>query len=622
MSSEKEAAPVGDDLIAEGARLLADGDLEGALETLQRAGAREPGSLRLRLVTGMAAWRLSNLEQALAVLRQCHEEDPQNGTIAEVLAALVAQSGDLVESLYFGKIATALGPKPGFVELVPAFFPSFGEAFLSIQERPLFARAQLMAKSGKLLAAIDFAGQHVSLNANDDEARCFLADHLRLAGASAAARQMLGPALGRGDVPPALLSRYASACAAVGEAAEAREHHRTACARAPEDAAIAAAAVADSIWLDDGSDVGAARAAEWAKRFCPSRKPAALRRGAGKLAIGYLVSSLADPLDAAAVAAVARAHDRSRCTVIGYGRGAQSWIENGMLSGAFDKWCDVSDLDSATFARVLRGDGVSVVIDCAGFAAPTQLMTLARVNTAIRIAWLGVPPGLGAPFYDAVLGRGGGTAPAWGAEKNYPLVRDWIKAMVRNPAAAVRFGSDVGLCQIDETTVRVWSTILTGVPGSTLALRARDMGRGGNIDRLVARFGREIAARIDIVEAAGAEEFYRDVDIALAPVRGSSPRMAAEAIACGIPVVALSGEGLYEPYGAFLRGLGLGDRLVGADEQEYISIALGLAGSASARAQVTAAVAARAAAGVDSAREIAEIIESNAARMLSEVVDP
>ena len=61
MSSEKEAAPVGDDLIAEGARLLADGDLEGALETLQRAGAREPGSLRLRLVTGMAAWRLSNL---------------------------------------------------------------------------------------------------------------------------------------------------------------------------------------------------------------------------------------------------------------------------------------------------------------------------------------------------------------------------------------------------------------------------------------------------------------------------------------------------------------------------------------------------------------------------------
>jgi len=622
MSSEKDVAPVGDDLVAEGARLLADGDLEAALEALQRAGARDPESLRLRLVTGIAAWRLSNLEQALAVLRQCHEEDPQNGTIAEVLAALVAQAGDLVESLYFGKIATALGPKPGFVELVPAFFPSFGAAFLSVQERPLFARAKMMAKSGKLLAAIDFASQHVSLNADDDEARNFLADHLRLLGVSAVAREVLRPAVDRGGAPPALVSRYAGVCAAVGEAAEARERHQAACAQAPEDAAIAAAAVADSIWLDGGSDAGAARAAEWAKRFCPSRKPAALHRGADKLAVGYLVSSLVDPLDAAAVAAVARAHDRSRFTVVGYGRGAQSWLENGMLSGAFDKWCDVSDLDPATLARVLRGDGISAVIDCAGFAAPTQLMALARVNTAIRIAWLGVPPGLGAPFYDAVLGRGGGTTPAWGAEKNYPLVRDWIKPMVRNPADAVRFGSNVSLCQIDEPTARLWSTILKGVPGSTLALRARDMGRGGNIDRLVARFGREIAARIDIVDTAAAEEFYPDVDIALAPVRGTSPRMAAEAIACGSPVVALAGASLYEPYGAFLRGLGLGDRLVGADEQDYISIALGLAGSAVARAQVTAAVATIAAAGEASARGIAEIIESNAARMLSEVVGP
>ncbi|HUN49419.1 MAG TPA: hypothetical protein VMU85_22995, partial [Stellaceae bacterium] len=534
----------------------------------------------------------------------------------------VAQSGDLVESLYFGKIATALGPKPGFVELVPSFFPSFGAAFLSIQERPLFARAKMMAKSGKLLAAIEFADQHVSMNADDEEARRFLADHLQIAGSAAMAHEVLRPATGRGDATPALLSRYASACAAVGEAAEARDRHQAACARAPEDAVIAAAAVADSIWLDSGPEAGAARAAEWAKRFCLSRKPVALHRGAGKLAIGYLVSSLADPLDAAAVAAVARAHDRSRFAVVGYGRGAQSWTENGMLSGAFDKWCDVSELDPATFARVLRGDGIGVVIDCAGFAAPAHLMALARVNTAIRIAWLGTPPGLGAPFYDAVLGRGGGATPGWGAEKNYPLVRDWIKTMARNPADAVRFGSDVTLRQLDETTVRLWSTILAGAPGATLALRARDMGRGGNVDRLVARFGRDAAARMDIIDAASPEEFYCDLDVALAPVRGLSPRMTAEAIACGIPAVALAGGSLYEPYGAFLRGLGLGDRLVGADEQDYVSIALGLAGSVEARAQLTAAVAAVAGVGEASARGVAEIIESNAARMLGEVVGP
>jgi hypothetical protein len=542
-----------------------------------------------------------------------------NGTIAEVLAALVAQAGDLVESLYFGKIATALGPKAGFTELVPTFFPSFGEAFLSIQERPLFARAKLMANSGDLRTAIDFARQHLELNAGDDEARRFLADNLQRVAASAAVLEVLQPVVERGSAPPDFLSRYARACTAVGEGAEARKYHEAACAAAPADAAIAAAFVADALWLDRGSEAGAARAGDWASRFCPPRKPRTLQRGEGKLAIGYLVSSFADPLDAAAVAAVAQAHDRSRFTVVGYGHGAQSWPENTILRGAFDKWCDTAGLDPATMARVLRGDNLSVVVDCAGFAAPQQLLALVRANTAIRVGWLGTPPGLGAPFYDAVLGRGGETTLAWGAEKNYPLVRDWIKTMVRNPADAVRFGSDAGFSQLDDQTVRMWSAVLSGVPGSVLALRARDMGTRANIDRLVARFGRDLAAHIDIVQATSLEDFYGDVDIALAPVRGGSPRMAAEAIACGTPVVALAGDSLYGPYGGFLRGLGLGDRLIAADERDYISIALGLAGSGGARGQVTAAVAAIAKSGEASARGIAELIESNTMMMLTEV---
>jgi predicted O-linked N-acetylglucosamine transferase (SPINDLY family) len=620
-AKEKSAAPATSDLVAEAAGLLAAGDAEAAIEILQRASAVDPQSLRLQLVTGIVAWRLSNLEQALAVLHACHEQDPMNGTIAEVLAALVAQAGDLVESLYFGKIATALGPKAGYAELVPSFFPTFGEAFLSIQERPLFARAKLMASSGQLSVAIDFASQHVSLNPGDDEARQFLVDGLLRIGAAAAAVQVLRP-VARADAPAELLSRYARALAAVGEATEARKYHEAACAVAPADATVAAAAVADALWLEAGSDAGTARAADWARRFCPARKPAALTRGTGKLAIGYLVSALADPQDAAAVAAVARAHDRSRFTVIAYGRGAQSWPENAMLSGAFDKWCDTSNLDPMTLARVLRGDSLAVIIDCAGFAAPQQLLTLARVTTALRVAWLGVPPGLGAPFYDAVLGRSDGTTPAWGAEKNYPLVRDWIKSIGRNPADVARFGSDVGMHQLDESTIRLWSAVLAGAPGASLALRARDMDPGGNIDRLVARFGREMASRVDVVQAASADDFYRDVDIALAPVGGSSPRMAAEAIACRTPVVALSGQTPYEPYGAFVRGLGLGDCLVAADERDYVSIALGLAASAPARAQVTTAVAGVAEIGEGSARAVAEIIETNAAKVLAEVVGP
>lgn len=621
MASVDKAKPTGD-LIAEASKLLAAGDVEEAVGMLQAAGAADPNSPRLQFVTGIVAWRLSNLEQALAILRQCHDQDPMNGSVAEVLASLVAQSGDLVDSLYLGKIATALGPKDGYAELVPPFFPSFGEAFLSIQEKPLFARAKMMARSGRLRAAIDFAGQHVSLNADDDEARRFLADNLMRMGAADAALKTLQPAAARAGAGVEALSRYARALTAVGELDEARRYHDAACTAAPANAAVTAARVADSLWLDAGADAGTARVADWASRFQPARKPGSLVRGDGKLTIGYLVSAPADPLDVAAIAAVAKAHDRSRFSVIAYGLGAQSWPENALLSGAFDKWRDISDLEPGTLARMIRGDALGLVIDCAGFAAPQQLLALGRVNTAIRVAWLGLPPGLGAPFYDAVLGRSGGTTPAWGAEKNYPLVRDWIKPVERNPADVARFGSDAGLSQLDEATVRLWSTVLTGAPGATLTLRARDMGPGGNIGRLVGRFGQDLAARIDIVDAVSPDEFYRDIDIALAPVRGSSPRMAAEAIACGVPAVALAGATLYEPYGIFLKGIGVGDSLVAADERDYVSIALGLAGSQGARAQVAQKVAGIARLGEASARGVAEIIESNATKMLAEAVGP
>ncbi len=52
------------------------------------------------------------------------------------------------------------------------------------------------------------------------------------------------------------------------------------------------------------------------------------------------------------------------------------------------------------------------------------------------------------------------------------------------------------------------------------------------------------------------------VDVALAPRRGLSPRMAAEAMACGVPPWPVAGPDAVAPYAAFLRALGLGAALV------------------------------------------------------------
>ena len=617
----KPAAPAAD-LISQAGAHLAAGDAQAALDALRSVAETDGASLRLRFLTGLIAWRLADVQQALTVIRACHDDAPMNGTIAEVLASLFAQAGNLAESLYFGKLSTALGSVAEFAELVPPNFPSFGIAFLSIRERPLFARAKLLVNGGQLIEGLDLARQHLSLNPRDDEARLFLGEGLLRAGGAAAAASALAPLATAAAASPAPLSLYARALAAVGEGAEAGDFHDRACAEAPDDTGLAAARLADSLWIAHDRASVAAWIGDWVDRLSPPRKLAARPSTQPKLVIGYAVSALADHRDAGAIAAVAQAHDRSRVVVMGYGIGAQSWPENAVLSGAFDKWRDVAGLDPATLARILAGDGLAVIVDCSGALAPRQLMAIGRLGSAIRVTWLGAPEVLGVPLYHAALGRRADGVPSWGPLGVYPLMRDWVRSMERTRSDVLRFASDVRLNQLDQRTVSLWSAVLNSCPGASLLLRANDMAPGANIERLISRFGKELSARIDLVDAATPDEFYRDVDVALAATKGVSPRTAAEAIACGVPVVALEGDQPGELYGAFLRQLGLGGTLVAADDRDYVSIALGLAGSRDARAQVEAEIAEVARSGPRTARRIAEIIESEALAMISGDVLP
>jgi hypothetical protein len=605
-------------LVAEAARHLGEGNAEAAVAALSAAGADDATSLPLQFMTALAAWYLGDVAAALRLSQSCFEREPGNGTLAEVLASLYAQSGNLIDSLYYGKLATALKPDPRLAAWLPPGFPSFGAAFLSIQEKPLLAQARMLLASGKLTAALDRARQHVGVAPEDEEGRLFYGAALLRAGSAGLAAETLQPLAAAGVIAPKAASLLGRALADIGDAAAARRWHDEACAAAPDDAEITAARIADAPWLGDDQ---AAAAADWAARFAKPGKGRRQRQAGDKLVIGYLVSHFADRKDAAAVAAVARAHKRPGVSVIGYGAGAQSWDENASLRGAFDKWRDISGFDPATLARTLSVDRLDVVIDVGGFAAPGNLRALARVDTALRAAWLCDPAGLERIVYDAVIASGGERRssaielwrPACG---HYPLLRDWTRQRERSSDIICRFGSDARLCQIDAQTTRLWRSVLTAVPQSVLLLRANDMAPGPNIGRLIERFGADLAARIDVVDAASPDDFYRQVDIALAPLRGVSPRLAGEALACGAPVVALDDAGAWSAYPALLRALGLGE-LVATTAEDYVALAGALAQSPERRSMAAALAAAVADRGESIAAEIAAAIEQAARTSLS-----
>jgi predicted O-linked N-acetylglucosamine transferase (SPINDLY family) len=190
--------------------------------------------------------------------------------------------------------------------------------------------------------------------------------------------------------------------------------------------------------------------------------------------------------------------------------------------------------------------------------------------------------------------------------------------MQHSPDERCRFGSDASLAEIDVRTVRLWTAALAAAPESVLLLRADDMAHPANIDRLIERMGRELAARIDIVDAAFAEDFYPLVDIGLAPAASASPRLVCEALAHGVPVLALDDGGPWCAHARALRALGL-STFAFTDISTYTAAVGEFARSRDRRSAAQREVAAIAAHGERTAAEIAAAIEVGAKAMLAKV---
>ena len=580
--------------VDEAGRLLSEDDDEGAVALLAPLIASEETSLAARFLLAMAAWKAGRLDAAIELMRACHEQWPMDGSVAEALASLYAQAGNFEDSLFMAKLGAALGGPGKLSNLQPKRFPVFDTVFYRFRDKPMLAQARAAITRGEVSLAIEYVRQHSAINPSDGDSHALLALLLFRAGMASTANEVLCSIVEHmdagGEVPTSCVSLHARVSTAVGRFEQARALHERATAEAPADSAIAAARIADGGLLDVDPATLASWSKDWAQRFCAAPKPRQWRRVGGKLAIGYIVSAFADPLDIAAVAAAARAHDRNRVTVVGFGMGAQNWDENALFGGAFDKWQDIGSLDPATLARFFDRAGLHLIVDTAGFASPNSLVALSRLQTAIRVSWLGNPATLGAPVYDVHVA---GVLPK-AREAHWPLGGGYPIIPSAQPMAAVssrddfHFGVDARMSQIDDETVALWTKVLEAKPAAKLLLRSRDMARGANIDRLIGCFGRVLAARVDVVDVETPAEFYASIDVALMPCRGVSPRAAAEALAHGVPPVTLGkGKGT-SPYAPFLRGLGIDASLVSSTEAGYVKIAVNLATSREARKELVA----------------------------------
>ncbi|HVP89513.1 MAG TPA: tetratricopeptide repeat protein [Casimicrobiaceae bacterium] len=145
-------------------------------------------------------------------------------------------------------------------------------------------------------------------------------------------------------------------------------------------------------------------ARRWAGAMLPAvaprqRPPAA--RGQ-RLRIGYLSGNFHDHPTGRLMAGLFEQHDRKRFELFGYayGSGSDSPVRE-RVRAALDRWRDLDAVSDSEASRLIREDGIDVLIERHGYTLGGRLGILASRPAPVQLHYMSFPGSLG---YDAVDG--------------------------------------------------------------------------------------------------------------------------------------------------------------------------------------------------------------------------
>ncbi len=588
-------------LIAQLMAKINDGREQEALADCEALAAKEPEHPVALYGLAVLAYQHGRIKTAFEALMRAHELDSHEPLYPEMLAVLYAMAGNLPDATYYAKLSTSQQIDEIAVALLPASLPAFAQCLISIKTKPLLASAQALEMARAYSGAADLYERHLVFFPHDAGAIRALARCLLAIGRPGQALGFLAELPAADKAAAANASLLGAAYAALGEAGTAAAHHQQALTSAPDDLEIGCAALRDAVFEPA---ISAARLAERATALAqvlPTREaPAAEPLPAPPVSVGYLVSATRDIRDLAVVAALVQTIDPRRLKPTFYGYRPVEDPLNATLRHCAGQWRDISECDPFTLAAIIEGDGIDVLVDIGGHGAPGHLAALALRPAPWQVSWLGNPGGLGlsgidTEFVDAHELDGPGAEDPTGHHRlpGGPYCRDLAPPRRRNidgRPGAVTFGADIAVPQLHPELLAAWAAILEAIPGATLVLRDHGFLEAGLIDPLSSRFQLAgIADRIDVI-AAEAAGFYDQVEVVLAPFVEINPHNTIEALAQGVPVVALAGTGRHRRQSAaLLRRNGLA-AFVAEGEADYVTLATRLGRSAGARAAARAAL--------------------------------
>ncbi len=256
----------------------------------------------------------------------------------------------------------------------------------------------------------------------------------------------------------------------------------------------------------------------------------------------------------------------------------------------FAKWTPITGMTDEAAARIIRDDGIHILIDLAGHTAHNRLTLFAWKPAPVQASWLGYFASTGVDGMDYMVGDWH-VAPesesAHFTEKLQRLPDCYLcftppdKAIDAGPLPAlanghVTFGCFSNLVKINDDVVRLWARVLRRVPDARLLLKAvqlaDDRMRKGTLERfLAAGVPRDRLILEPPSPRADYFSTYRRVDMMLDPFPFPGGTTTAEAYWMGVPTLTRKGDRFIARAGeSFAHAAGVPE-WVAKDDDDYVA---------------------------------------------------
>ncbi|NGM23818.1 hypothetical protein G3576_27670 [Roseomonas stagni] len=314
----------------------------------------------------------------------------------------------------------------------------------------------------------------------------------------------------------------------------------------------------------------------------------------GRRRIGYLSSDLRDHAIGHLTADLFRHHDREAFEIFVYDCGiAREDATKARIRASVEHWRDIIAVDDDAALRMIRDDGIDILVDVNGHTRGSRMGLLARRPAPVIVNWLGFAGTMGSPFHHYILADAAIIPP--GAERFYSeAVRrlpcyqpnDRHRVVNATPArAALGLPEDAfvfccfnGMQKITRYVFDRWMAILRATPGSVLWLIRGGPEAEQTLRGAAAAQGVDPARLIFAPPLRNADHVarYGAADLFLDTWPYGAHTTASDCLWMGTPIVTVPGQSFASRVcGSLVKAAGLGDFVCrNWDEYERRAIAL------------------------------------------------